>query len=100
MQGRLPESVLYKKKIGVQAADWYPRLTRERNRIAEKVKRLAENREVASMIDLQRMSAILDDWPQCEPAEYSLEQDILHTIPQALGAANFIEGVTGANYGR
>jgi asparagine synthase (glutamine-hydrolysing) len=100
MKGRLPETVLYKKKIGVQAADWYPRLTRERNRIAERVKRLADNGEVASMIDLQRLSAILDDWPDCEPPEYSLEQDILHTIPQALGAANFIENVTGANYGR
>ena len=100
MKGRLPETVLYKKKYGVQAADWYPRLTRERNRIAEKVKRLAENGDVASMIDLRRMSAILDDWPECEPPEYSPEQGILLAIPQALGAAYFIEDVTGANYGR
>ena len=49
MKGRLPETVLYNKKYGVQAADWYPRLTRERNRIAEKVKRLAANGDVASI---------------------------------------------------
>ena len=31
MKGRLPDVVLYNKKYGAQAADWYPRLTRERN---------------------------------------------------------------------
>ena len=31
MKGRLPDVVLYKRKYGVQAADWYPRLTRERD---------------------------------------------------------------------
>ena len=100
MKGRLPESVLYKKKYGAQAADWFPRLTRERDRIAEKVKRLTANVDVASMIDLERLSAILDGWPEREPPEYGPEQIILRTIPQALGAAYFIESVTGANYGR
>ena len=75
MKGRLPETVLYKKKYGAQAADWYPRLTRERNHIAEKVKRLAANVDVASIVDLQRLTAILDDWPEREPPEYSPEQD-------------------------
>ena len=98
MKGRLPDVVLYNKKIGDQAADWYPRLTRERNHIAEEVKRLAANVDVASIVDLQRLTAILDDWPERQPPEYSPEKRILLAIPQALGAAYFIENVTGVNY--
>src|SRR4029078_7784420 len=52
MKGRLPDVVLYKNKLGVQAADWFPRLTRERNYIAAELKRLGKNSDVASIIDL------------------------------------------------
>jgi asparagine synthase (glutamine-hydrolysing) len=100
MKGRLPDVVLYKKKYGVQAADWYLRLTRERKNIGEKVEQLGNNADVASVVDLQRLGAILDNWPESEPPEYSDEQGLILSIPQALGAAYFIERTTGANYGR
>ena len=98
MEGRLPDIVLNQKKCGAQAADWYPRLTRARNHIAEEVKRLAENPEVASILDMQRLKAILDSWPDRQPAEYTPEENHLLAIPDALGTAYFIENVTGANY--
>jgi asparagine synthase (glutamine-hydrolysing) len=98
MKGRLPDAVLHQRKYGAQAADWYPRLSRERNGITEKVKRLAGNVDVASIIDLQRLTTILEHWPEREPPEHSLEQASLLMIPQALGAAYFIEDVMGANY--
>ena len=97
MEGRLPDRVLNKKKWGVQAADWYPRLTRDRNQIAEKVKRLAENTEVASILDMQRLTAILDNWPDRQPPEYSRMESHLLAVPQTLGVAYFIQNVTGAN---
>jgi hypothetical protein len=100
MKGRLPDIVLYKKKYGAQAADWYPRLTRERNLIAEKVKCLAANVDVASIIDLQRLTAVLDNWPERQPPEHSQEQSLMLAIPQALGVGYFIENVTGSNYER
>ena len=97
MEGRLPDSILTKKKWGAQAADWYPRLTRERNHIAEEVRRLAKNAEVASMLDMERLTAILDNWPDHQPAEYTPEEKHLLALPDALGAAYFIESLTGAN---
>jgi asparagine synthase (glutamine-hydrolysing) len=100
MKGRLPDVVLYNKKRGAQSADWHPRLTRERNHIAAKVKSLAANVDVASTIDLERLTAILDDWPNLQPSDFSPENDLLLSVPQALGAAYFIEHVTAANYGR
>ena len=98
MQGRLPDPVLSNTKKGYQAADWFPRMTRERKQIAAEVKRLTGNPEVSSILDLQRISEVLDRWPEQEPSIFSAEQRILMWIPQALGAANFIESVTGLNY--
>lgn len=99
MKGRLPDVVLYNRKHGAQAADWHPRMTRERHHIAEKVKSLAGNVDVASIVDLQRLTSMLDDWPEREPP--GVERLVfITTIPEALGASYFIENVTGANYGR
>ena len=99
MEGRLPDSILSNTKRGYQAADWFPRLGREREQIAAEVKRLTGNPEVSSIIDLQRLIQVLDQWPEREPEVFSDEQRLLMWIPQALGTANFVEGVTGVNYG-
>src|SRR5262249_3418889 len=91
MEGRLPPMVLNQKKCGAQAADWYPRLTRERKHIAEEIKRLAENPEVGSVLDMQGLKKILNNWPDRQPAEYTSEEAHLMAIPDALGEAYFIE---------
>jgi asparagine synthase (glutamine-hydrolysing) len=98
MEGRLPGIVLNQKKCGAQAADWYPRLTRVRNHIAEEVKRLAEKPEVRSILDMQRLSAILNSWPDNQPKEYTPEEQTLLAVPGALETAYFIENMTGTNY--
>jgi asparagine synthase (glutamine-hydrolysing) len=98
MQGRLPESVLSNTRTGAQAADWFVRLTRERTQITAELKRLTSNPEVSSIIDLHRLIGVLDLWPEREPETFSAEQRLLMWVPMALGAANFIENATGANY--
>jgi asparagine synthase (glutamine-hydrolysing) len=97
MEGRLPDTVLNQKKCGAQAADWYPRLTRARNHVAEEVKRLAENPEVASILDMQRLHTILDSWPDRQPPEYTRQESHMLALPDALGTAYFVENVTGTN---
>jgi len=97
MQGRLSDPVLHGTKRGAQASDWFSRLTRERKQIAEELKRLTGNPEVSSIVDLPRLIEVLDHWPDQEPEIFSGPQRLLMWIPQALGAAKFIENVTGAN---
>jgi asparagine synthase (glutamine-hydrolysing) len=99
MNGRLPNVVLANKKSGAQAADWFPRLTRERDRIAAELNRFAINSDVSSIIDIQKLKRIVHDWPDREPPEYGPGHPWLWALPQALGAAYFIENVTGENYG-
>jgi asparagine synthase (glutamine-hydrolysing) len=100
MKGRLPESVLSNKKFGAQAADWYSRLTRERHHLMEEITRFAANANVASIVDLKRLSAILNNWPNCQPPEYTSQEQQMLAVPEALGAAYFIENVMGRNFGR
>jgi asparagine synthase (glutamine-hydrolysing) len=101
MKGRLPDAVLASKSRGAQSADWFPRLTRERIPIKAELDRLAQSPDVATMIDLERLTAILDGWPDREPPEFGNSgYPLFCALPQALGAAYFIESVTGANYGR
>ena len=63
----------------------------------EEIVRLAGNPEVASVLDMQRLHAILDSWPDLQPAEYTAEESQMLAVPDALGMAYFIENVTGAN---
>jgi asparagine synthase (glutamine-hydrolysing) len=100
MRSRLPDPVLSNTKRGDQAADWFVRMTRERQQIAAEVKRLTGNPEVSSIIDLQRISEALDRWPARQPLHFDPQHRLLTWIPQALGSANFIENVTGLNYAR
>jgi asparagine synthase (glutamine-hydrolysing) len=101
MKGRLPDVVLYNKKRGAQAADWYPRMIRERHRIAAELKRLAVNDNVASIVDLERLIAEVNNWPDRQPRRFSPQQlSLQEALPQALGAAYFIENATGANHCR
>jgi asparagine synthase (glutamine-hydrolysing) len=100
MNRRLPNVVLANTKSGAQAADWFPRLTRERDHIAAELNRFAENSEICSIIDIPRLKRIVHEWPEREPSEYGPGFPWSWALPQALGAAYFIENVTGANYGR
>jgi asparagine synthase (glutamine-hydrolysing) len=97
MEGRLPDAVLNQKKTGAQAADWYPRLSRARNAIADEVRRLTENPEVSSILDMRRLNAILDSWPAHQPPEYTSAEKHLKAVCDALGAAYFIEEMTATN---
>jgi asparagine synthase (glutamine-hydrolysing) len=97
MKGRLPDNVLYSTKSGIQAADWYPRLTREREDFAKEVNRLGANINVSSIIDLQRLAAILNAWPEPQLPDYSAEKRVIRLLPKALAAAYFIEDAIAAN---
>jgi hypothetical protein len=48
-----------------------PEADPERN-VCGRVKRLADNPEVASILDMQRLNTILDSWPDSQPPDYSL----------------------------
>jgi asparagine synthase (glutamine-hydrolysing) len=63
MVGRLPSSTLKRRIRGRQSADWYLNLTAVRGRMGAEVKRLRSSPLASRMLDLERMSSLIDKWP-------------------------------------
>ncbi len=98
MRGRLPDAVLNNHKSGMQAADWFQRLTRDQQQMREAISRYAKHEKVAAIIDCERLTKILDRWPEAEPpAGSEASMLVSYALPQAIGAAAFIEGLASRN---
>ena len=63
MVGRLPSSTLSRTKRGIQSADWYLNLQAVRGRMAVEVERLRSSPLASRMLDLKRMSSLIENWP-------------------------------------
>jgi asparagine synthase (glutamine-hydrolysing) len=63
MVGRLPSSTLSRTKRGMQSADWYLNLKAVRRRMAVEVERLRSSPLASRMLDLKRMSLLIENWP-------------------------------------
>ena len=63
MVGRLPSSTLKRTLRGLQSADWYLNLSAVRGRMATEVDRLRSSPLASRMLDLQRMSSLIENWP-------------------------------------
>jgi asparagine synthase (glutamine-hydrolysing) len=63
MVGRLPSSTLKRRMRGRQSADWYLNLTAVRGRMGAEVERLRSSPLASRMLDLERMSSLIEKWP-------------------------------------
>jgi asparagine synthase (glutamine-hydrolysing) len=63
MVGRLPSSTLKRTLRGQQSADWYLNLAAVRGRMATEVERLRSSPLASRMLDLPRMSSLIENWP-------------------------------------
>jgi asparagine synthase (glutamine-hydrolysing) len=63
MVGRLPSSTLTRTMRGRQSADWYVNLAAVRGRMAVEVERLRSSPLASRMLDLKRMSSLIENWP-------------------------------------
>ena len=63
MVGRLPSSTLQRTMRGRQSADWYLNLAAVRGRMAAEVERLRSSPLASRMLDLERMSSLIENWP-------------------------------------
>jgi asparagine synthase (glutamine-hydrolysing) len=63
MVGRLPSNTLQRTMRGRQSADWYLNLGAVRERMAVEVERLRSSPLASRMLDLKRMSSLIENWP-------------------------------------
>ena len=95
--GRLPEAQRDNRLYGRHNADWHIRLTRRRVALRAEAEALRDDPLTSGLLDIDRMLALLDDWPEHTPTALEI------TVPREVGltrafmAARFIRHLTGRN---
>jgi asparagine synthase (glutamine-hydrolysing) len=59
----LPSITLTRRIRGRQSADWYLNLTAVRGRMGAEVERLRSSPLASRLLDLERMSSLIENWP-------------------------------------
>lgn len=96
-KGLMPEEQRANRLNGRWDADWHLRIGRRRSDYLAEFDRLAANDRVARMIDLPRLRALIEDWPDrtdTDPQVYAPRQ---FAVPRALLTARFVNYVEGRN---
>lgn len=96
-KGLMPEEQRANRFNGRWDADWHRRIGRRRTDYLAEFDRLEANQRIAAMIDLPRMRAALEDWPErtvTDPQQYMPRQ---FAVPRALLTARFVNYVEGRN---
>ena len=89
-RGRVPEAIRTNSLHGQHNVDWHARMTPERGAIRAVLETAREHPFLGATLDIDRLIALIDDWPQ-QP-DFSWENDWPRSLalPRALLAARFV----------
>lgn len=96
-KGLMPETQRANRLNGRWDADWHLRLDRRRREYLAEIDRLEQNERIAAMIDLPRMRAAMEDWPEkteVDPQKFAPRE---FAVPRALLSARFVNYIEGRN---
>jgi len=97
-KGIMPEEQRANRLNGRWDADWLLRIGRRRADFLAEIERLEDDPKLAAMLDLPRLRAALDDWPdqtELDPQEYFARE---FAVPRGLLTARFIKYVERSNF--
>ena len=97
MWGLLPQAVLTNRLSGLQAADWYEKLDRERGELARQVSALAASPLARRIIDLPRLERALHDWPAGGWHSREVFQEYNLALTRGLAGGRFLRWFEQAN---
>lgn len=86
---RVPQEILSATRRGLQSADWQLRFDRRTAR--EMLEEIAADALVQDLLDLTRMEAAIDDWPQEDFNGYRATMTYRNALAQALSTGIFIK---------
>jgi asparagine synthase (glutamine-hydrolysing) len=96
-KGIMPEEQRANRLNGRWDADWHLRIGRRRADFLAEIDRLEGDERIASMLDLPRLRAALEDWPESteiDPQKYFARE---FAVPRGLLTARFINYIEGRN---
>jgi asparagine synthase (glutamine-hydrolysing) len=96
-KGIMPEAQRENRVNGRWDADWHLRIGRRRKQFLAEIDELSCDPRMATMLDLPRLRAALEDWPDktpSDPQDYFTRE---FAVPRALLTARFIRHVERRN---
>jgi asparagine synthase (glutamine-hydrolysing) len=97
MWGLLPEAVLTNRLSGLQAADWYEKLERQRGELARQLGELAESPLVCRIVDLLRLEKAIKTWPTGGWHTKEVFQEYNLALTRGLAGGRFLRWFEQAN---
>ena len=95
--GRMPEAQRLNPRYGQHNVDWHARMTGRLAELRSEARRIASREDLARLIDAERMTKVLDDWPERTPLAPESWMPRAAAVPRALLSARFIDFVEGRN---
>ena len=96
-KGVMPEEQRLNPRTGRWDADWHLRIGRRRKEYLAELDRMEEGEQLASMIDVPRLRAALEDWPEQTVTDRFQALPIEMAVPRGLLTARFVHWVEGRN---
>ena len=96
-KGIMPEEQRANRLNGRWDGDWHLRIGRRRKEYLGELDRIAADEQLAKMVDVPRLRAALEDWPdhtETDPQKYFTRE---FAVPRGLLTARFIRYVEGRN---
>jgi asparagine synthase (glutamine-hydrolysing) len=94
---RLPPEILDERRRGLQAADWFAGLDARRTEIAEEIERIAASPLARRLLDIPRLTRLVEDWPTDDAAAEARRKDYRLALRRGIHAGRFIRWIEGAN---
>ncbi|MBO9712256.1 MAG: hypothetical protein J7495_05020 [Sphingomonas sp.] len=94
---RLPARVLAERRRGAQAVDWHEGMTADRERLREEIERLEQVPAAAASLDLERMRALIDAWPDQGWHTKPVEVAYCFTLLRGVVSGHFLRKASRSN---
>lgn len=92
-----PAETVGSYRRGRQAGDWFARSTARKPAMAEQLSRLRSSPLARRIVDLDRLQALLDDWPADANAAELRRSEYNHMLGRGLTMAGFLAWREGGN---
>ncbi|MET0294144.1 MAG: asparagine synthase-related protein, partial [Phenylobacterium sp.] len=96
-KGRMPEAQRLNPRYGRHNVDWHARMTPRVGELAAEANRLRDDPWFGELLDVDRIEALLTDWPEQTPWAPEEAYPRMIGITRAIQAARFVRFAEGRN---
>ncbi len=97
LSDRLPTAILTNLRRGEQIPEWFDRLDDRRDSLIADVERLARSPIASRVLDVDRLKALVSDWPSDVEAAHAHVDAYRFALARGVHVGQFIRWVEGAN---